>query len=68
MISESWQASKLLSEAGINELSPMVIHRGQHFYVDELAQCHNGEFVIPVRWVEQHGILCGDVLKVLQDV
>ena len=46
----------------------MVIYRGQHFYVDELAQCHNGEFVIPVRWVEQHGILCGDVLKVLQDV
>ena len=46
----------------------MVIHDGQHFYVNELAQCRDGMFVIPVRWVERGGVLCGDVYKVVLHV
>jgi len=54
-ISESWQAEKWLNDVDLDELSPMwadwkhASHR--HFYVKEVAQTRNGEFVIPMRWI-----------------
>ncbi|KAJ6549107.1 hypothetical protein DFH09DRAFT_1262788 [Mycena vulgaris] len=54
-ISESWQAAKYVNEIDVDELSPMwanwngASHR--HFYVKELAQCQNGKYFIPLKWI-----------------
>ncbi|KAF5372390.1 hypothetical protein D9615_009298 [Tricholomella constricta] len=54
-ISETWQAAKYVEEVDIDDLSPMwadwsnAPHR--HFYIKELAQCANGDFVIPLKWI-----------------
>ena len=35
-----------------DKLTPMMVKDvDTHFYVNELTQCSNGSFVIPVRWV-----------------
>ena len=37
----------------------------RHYDIDELACLKNGNFVIPVRWLEDHnGILFADVFQV----
>ena len=64
-ICETWQAQKWLVEAGLDNLSPMVVFRDQHFYVNELAQCADNSYVIPLRWVMRNSVLCGDVFKVV---
>ncbi|KAJ6583373.1 hypothetical protein DFH09DRAFT_1308895 [Mycena vulgaris] len=54
-ISESWQAAKYVEELDLEELSPMwanwngASHR--HFYVKELAQCRDGSYFIPLKWI-----------------
>ncbi|KAJ7022964.1 hypothetical protein C8F04DRAFT_1307008 [Mycena alexandri] len=54
-ISESWQAAKWVDEIEDDDLSPMwanwegASHR--HFYVKELAQCNNGKFCVPLKWI-----------------
>jgi hypothetical protein len=54
-VTESWQAAKWVSELEAEDLSPMwanwtgASHR--HFYIKELAQCSNGAYVIPLKWV-----------------
>jgi hypothetical protein len=54
-ISEFIQADKWVKEVDLDDLSPMwadwkaAVHK--HFYVKELAQLKNGEFVVPIRWV-----------------
>ena len=65
-MSELWQASKLLSEAGLNELSPIVIHWGQHFYINKLMQCQDRQFVIPICWIKRCGAICVDVFRVVK--
>ncbi|KAL6299568.1 hypothetical protein BKA93DRAFT_742110 [Sparassis latifolia] len=58
-ISEFWQARKWLQEVQDNDLTPMWAdwknsgHR--HYYVNELAQLRNGEFVMPIRWLTFKG-------------
>ncbi|KAF8263119.1 hypothetical protein EI94DRAFT_1704260 [Lactarius quietus] len=64
-VCEAWQAQKWLAEAGLDNLSPMVVFRDQHFYVNELAECVDGSYVIPVRWVMRNSVLCGDVCQVV---
>ncbi|KAI0054541.1 hypothetical protein BV25DRAFT_1922595 [Artomyces pyxidatus] len=64
IVSESWQADKLTHDVGLHELSPMVIQSGQHFYVNELAQCDDGSYVIPFRWIKRDGVMCGDSFRV----
>ncbi|KAJ7898975.1 hypothetical protein B0H13DRAFT_1622990, partial [Mycena leptocephala] len=54
-ISESWQAEKWVKEVENDDLSPMwanwegALHR--HFYVKELAQCQNGKYLVPLKWI-----------------
>ncbi|KAJ7707163.1 hypothetical protein B0H16DRAFT_1824386 [Mycena metata] len=54
-VSESWQAGKWLNEIETDDLSPMwanwtgASHR--HFYVKELAQCINGTYMVPLKWI-----------------
>ncbi|KAJ7792622.1 hypothetical protein B0H14DRAFT_3094163 [Mycena olivaceomarginata] len=54
-VTESWQAAKWVSELEAEDLSPMwanwtgASHR--HFYIKELAQCSNGAYVVPLKWV-----------------
>ncbi|KAJ7849685.1 hypothetical protein B0H14DRAFT_3085998 [Mycena olivaceomarginata] len=54
-ISEFKQADKWTKEVELNDLSPMWADwkkaGHKHFYVKELAQLKNGDFVIPIRWV-----------------
>ncbi|KAI0317830.1 hypothetical protein OF83DRAFT_1171639 [Amylostereum chailletii] len=63
-VSESWQAKKWIEDVGLDELTPMVIHRNQHFYVNELAQLEDGGYVLPIRWIKRDGVMCGDVFRV----
>lgn len=63
-VSETWHGTKALHEAGYDRLSPMVIHGCQHFYVNELALCKDGEYAIPLRWVSLDGVLHGECIAV----
>lgn len=53
-VSEFWQAGKWIDESDLDDLSPMwanwkfAPHR--HFYIKELAQFEDGQFVIPMRY------------------
>ncbi|KAJ6538220.1 hypothetical protein DFH09DRAFT_930637 [Mycena vulgaris] len=55
IVSESWQAAKHLHEIDADDLSPMwanwegASHR--HFYVKEIAQCVDGTYVVPLKWI-----------------
>lgn len=56
-ISESWQAGKWVDEVDYDELTLMWLHFGRpaehhrHFYIKELAQLQDGQFIIPLRFV-----------------
>ena len=54
-ISEFHHADKWTKEIDLDDLSPMWAdwkNAGhKHFYIKELAQLKNGEFVVPMRWV-----------------
>jgi hypothetical protein len=63
-VCESWQAQKWLAEVGFANLSPMVVSRDQHFYVNELAETTDQLYVLPFRWVVRNQVLCGDIFNV----
>ncbi|KAJ6508188.1 hypothetical protein C8R45DRAFT_815921 [Mycena sanguinolenta] len=54
-VSESWQAEKYVKEIEDDDLSPMwanwdgASHR--HFYIKELAQCKDGKYFVPLKWI-----------------
>ncbi|KAJ7664821.1 hypothetical protein B0H17DRAFT_1162742 [Mycena rosella] len=54
-VSESWQASKWVNEIESDNLTPMwanwkaASHR--HFYIKELAQCHDATYIVPLKWI-----------------
>lgn len=54
-VSQLYHGSKWLEELDIDDLSPMwadwkgASHR--HFYIKELAQLRNGQYVIPLKWI-----------------
>ncbi|KAJ7318546.1 hypothetical protein DFH08DRAFT_917520 [Mycena albidolilacea] len=54
-ISESWQAGKYVNEIADDDLSPMWANwegaSYRHFYVKELAQCINGKYIVPLKWI-----------------
>ncbi|KAF5371374.1 hypothetical protein D9615_009666 [Tricholomella constricta] len=58
-VSEMWHADKWLKEVDLDDLSPMWANWEQaphrHFYIKELAQLRNGDYVIPMRWVIVEG-------------
>ncbi|KAJ7820571.1 hypothetical protein B0H14DRAFT_3089240 [Mycena olivaceomarginata] len=68
-VSEAWQAEKWTVEADLDDLSPMWANRStlhRHFYIKELAQLHNGTFVVPLRWVTVKNIVHAEVHLVEQ--
>jgi hypothetical protein len=54
-VSESWQAEKYTKEIPDDQLTPMwadwkkAPHK--HFYVHEIAQLKDDNFVLPLRWI-----------------
>ena len=65
IISEVYHAQKWHKDVDRHTLSPMYDAGDRHYYIDELACLKNGNFVIPVRWLEDHnGILFADVFQV----
>ncbi|KIJ44857.1 hypothetical protein M422DRAFT_47201 [Sphaerobolus stellatus SS14] len=50
-MSETWHGEKLCKEIQLDELSLMVGVENKHFYINEIAKCHNGSYVYPVWWI-----------------
>jgi hypothetical protein len=65
---EIWHAEKWRKDFDPANLAPMYDNlQGRHFYINELAQLKNRDFVIPVRWIKWHGIQHADVYRVTFD-
>ena len=52
VVSEVYHAQKWRQDVDRRTLSPMYDAGNRHYYIDELARLKNGDFVIPVRWLE----------------
>ncbi|KAJ7302555.1 hypothetical protein DFH08DRAFT_926143 [Mycena albidolilacea] len=70
-ISEFWQAAKYVEEIEHDELSPMwanwELSPHRHFYIRELAQCKNHDYVLPVRWLVYRDLIHADAYAVSQE-
>ena len=65
---EVWHANKWRYEMDLDLLSPMFdAGHGRHFYVNELAQLRNEQYVIPFRWVTRDGEVYADAWSVSFD-
>ncbi|KAG9089456.1 hypothetical protein FS749_001316 [Ceratobasidium sp. UAMH 11750] len=59
-LSESWQAKKWRDYVPLDQLTPMYAQGGKLYYVNELARLHDGDFVIPKRWIIRDNMLTAD--------
>ncbi|KAJ7477826.1 hypothetical protein B0H11DRAFT_1726278 [Mycena galericulata] len=70
LVSEFWKAGKWTSEIDIDDLCPMWAdwqnksNSHRHFFIKELAQLHDGTFVVPLRWVTVANVVHADVQDV----
>ena len=63
-ICECWQAGKWNDDKDLEGLTPMAVGKNNtHFYVNEIAQCSDGSYVVPRRWVIREGELTCDGYK-----
>lgn len=65
-VSEFWHAKRQMDAKDLDLLPPMWADvksdaRHRHFYVKELAQMHDGTFVIPMVWYSMKGEMHADV-------
>ena len=68
VISEVYHAQKWRKEVDPHTLSPMYDAGNCHYYIDEVARLKNGNFIIPVRWLEdEDGNVCADAYAVTFD-
>ncbi|KAH6868945.1 hypothetical protein BKA70DRAFT_1491597 [Coprinopsis sp. MPI-PUGE-AT-0042] len=62
-LAEFWQADKWTKEIPDEELSPMwcdlqkPVPERKHFYVNEITEDNEGNFVVPKRWVTRRGVV-----------
>ncbi|KAF8147592.1 hypothetical protein K438DRAFT_1910535 [Mycena galopus ATCC 62051] len=70
-ISEFWQAAKYVAEIERDELSPMWADWEKtphhHFYIRELAQCKNRDYVLPVKWIVSKDAIHADAYAVTRE-
>jgi hypothetical protein len=68
-ISEMWQAAKWVSEVPDDELSPMWYDENnphkKHFYVKEITQTVDGNYIFPTRWVTKKGVVYARLYQLL---
>ncbi|KAJ7197752.1 hypothetical protein GGX14DRAFT_573901 [Mycena pura] len=65
VVSEIWHAEKWRTTMDQTLQSPMYdAGGGRHYFVNELAQLHSNQFVIPVRWVTCGGRVMADAFIV----
>ena len=68
VISEVYHAQKWRKDVDRHILSPMYDGGSRHYYIDELARLKNGDFVIPLRWLEDNeGNVLADAYTVTLD-
>ena len=68
IISEVYHAQKWRTDIDRHLLSPMYDAGNQHYYIDELARLKTGNFIIPVRWLEDtDGNVFADAFTVTYD-
>jgi hypothetical protein len=65
VISEVYHARKWRKDVDRRTLSPMYDAGNCHYYINELARLRSGDFIIPLRWLEdQDGNVFADAYAV----
>lgn len=68
IVSEVYHGQKWHKDVDRHTLSPMYDAGDRHSYIDELARLRDGNYVIPVRWLEDNdGIIFLDAFPVTFD-
>ncbi|KAF7310182.1 hypothetical protein MIND_00391800 [Mycena indigotica] len=66
-VSETWQADRW-KEFTPSQLTPMFSRGNKRFFINELAQCFDGQYVIPLTLVIRNGVLHTDAFVVAQNM
>lgn len=64
---EAWQAKKWRADNKmLDQLTPMIRGTGtkRFFYVNELTQCIDDSYIIPLRWVVRDKVMTCDAFRV----
>ncbi|KAI9064035.1 hypothetical protein FKP32DRAFT_1714529 [Trametes sanguinea] len=64
-LTEVWHTERWHKGMDRGALSPMYDAVDKHYYIDELCQLRNGEFVAVTRWVIYHGALHAEVHRLM---